>query len=458
MHENEFANEFSDLSFWFNSLGPLDPQPKGDLPTETEVAIIGAGFTGLWTAYYLKLLAPQLDITIVEANTPGFGASGRNGGWCMGEAAGIDAYLAKDETREGGRVMQRQMFETVDEIGRVCQAENIDAHYAKGGWLNVARYPFHVDALKQWIQDKHEHGCSEEDYRWLEPADAGERISYGAKHGAAYASNCAVVQPARLARGLAATVRGMGVTIIENTPAIELTPGSVTTARGEIRCRHLLRATEGYTATLLGERRTMLPLYSMIVATEPLPESVWANIGLREREVWDDPRRIVIYGQRTLDNRMVMGGRASYEWGSAIKRSISPENHHVRVVRDTLLDIFPELNDYAITHGWGGCFGVPRHWRPCVTYDPKSGMGWAGGYVGEGVAATNLAARTLADLVLARDTELTRLPWVDDIPRNWEPEPLRYIGSKSIRWLNYRADAAEARTGKPATLWNLITG
>ncbi len=451
-------NEFSDLSFWFDSLGELTDRIPDELPSDTDVAIIGAGFTGLWTAYYLKRLDPTRDITVIEAHTPGYGASGRNGGWCMGEAAGIDAYLSNPRTREGGRVLQQQMFDTVNEIGRVCQAENVDCHYAKGGWLHVARYPFQVESLRSWVAEKHRQGCSTEDYRWLEPRAAGTRLSYAGGLGAVYARNCAVVQPARLVRGLADTVRKLGVRIIENTPAVELRSRKIVTTKGTLRCRDVLRATEGYTSTLKGHKRTLLPLYSMIVATEPLPDTVWQEIGLKEREVFDDPRRLVIYGQRTLDNRMVLGGRASYEFASGIRRSIGPDDHHVQAVKQILLDIFPQLSNYQITHGWGGLMGVPRHWRPSVHYDRNSGMGWAGGYVGEGVAAANLAARTLVDLVLGRDTLRTRLPWVDDLPRRWEPEPLRWLGSKSLRWMSYRADAAEARTGQPARAWHWITG
>ena len=451
-------NAFGDLSFWFDSLESVTVAPLEPLPEQTDCVIVGAGFTGLWTAYYLQRWAPELDITVLEAHTAGYGASGRNGGWCMGETEGLDHYLENPVTRAGGQALQQQMFDTVDEIGRISQGENIDCHYAKGGWLHVARYPHHVKSLQDWVGEKHAQGCTEADYRWLPPQEAGKRLSYAGTLGAVYASNCAVIQPARLARGLADTLREKGVRIIEQTPALELHSGRVVTPRGEIRCRHVLRATEGYTDTIKGQQRQLLPLYSMIVATEPLSESVWQNIGLQQREVWDDPRRIVIYGQRTLDNRMVLGGRASYKFGSGIQRAIGPDDPHVQVVRETLYDIFPALRQYEITNGWGGLLGVPRHWRPCVSYDGESGMGWAGGYVGEGVAATNLAARTLADLVLKRDTERTRLPWVEDLPRRWEPEPLRWLGAKTLRWMHYQADKAEQRTGQPARPWHWITG
>jgi glycine/D-amino acid oxidase-like deaminating enzyme len=248
-------------------------------------------------------------------------------------------------------------------------------------------------------------------------------------------------------------LRGKGVRIYERTAATSLEPGWVSTDRGRIAAAKILRATEGYTGSLKGQKRALMPLYSMVTATEPLPDHVWSNIGLGQREAFDDPRRLVIYGQRTLDDRLVLGGRAGYYFGSARRATIPRDNPDVQVVEKVVRELFPVLNDYQITHGWGGLMGVPRHWRPCVSYDAASGMGWAGGYVGEGVAATNLAGRILSDLVLGRDTDLTQLPWVQDEPRRWEIEPLRWIGSNAVRWMAYRADDVEERTGQPSKFW-----
>ncbi len=447
------TNAYSEVSFWFDSLGEVAEPDIPELPTETEVAIIGAGFTGLWTAYYLKQKNPALDISVFEAETVGYGASGRNGGWCMGEAYGLDAYQADPSRRDAGMRLHREMFNTVDEVGRICQAEDIDCHYAKGGWLQVAQLPFHARQLQEWVAARHALGFTEDDYRWLEPDEARIRISLAKDHGAAYATHCAAVHPARLARGLGEVVRRKGVRILERTAATDLSPGSVMTARGEVKARIILRATEGYTSSLANHKRTLMPLYSMVTATEPLPQDVWSNIGLREREVFGDPRRLVIYGQRTLDDRLVLGGRAGYYFGSRRRPTIPRSDSNVKYVEKVVRDLFPVLKDHEITHGWGGLMGVPRHWRPCVTFDAASGMGWAGGYVGEGVAATNLAGRILSDLVLGRNTELTGLPWVDDEPRRWEVEPLRWIGSHGVRWMGYRADAAEARNQKPSRFW-----
>jgi glycine/D-amino acid oxidase-like deaminating enzyme len=447
------ANPYSDVSFWFDSLDDVCEPEVPDLPEQTEVAIIGAGFTGLWTAYYLEQKNPELDISLFEAETIGFGASGRNGGWCMGEAYGMDAYQADPAKRDAGMRLRREMFDTVDEVGRICQAEDIDCHYAKGGWLSVAHLPFHARQIQERVAARHALGFTEEDYRWLPPEEAQSRISIAKAHGAGFSQHCAAIHPARLARGLGEVLRRKGVHIYERTAATSLAPGLVTTNRGVVKAATILRATEGYTASLAGHKRTLMPLYSMVTATEPLPESVWSNIGLAEREVFDDPRRLVIYGQRTLDNRLVLGGRAGYFFGSKRVATITRDNSDVQYVEKIVRDLFPVLRDYRITHGWGGLMGVPRHWRPCVSFDAASGMGWAGGYVGEGVAATNLAGRILSDLVLDRDTDLTRLPWVGDEPRRWEIEPLRWIGSHSVRWMGYRADDVESRTRKPSRFW-----
>ncbi|MDZ7685951.1 MAG: FAD-binding oxidoreductase [Gammaproteobacteria bacterium] len=244
-----------------------------------------------------------------------------------------------------------------------------------------------------------------------------------------------------------------GVDIIESTPARKITAGTVETTRGTIDANIILRATEGYTDSIHGHKRQLLPLYSMMVATEPLPDAVWDEIGLRDRETFGDLRRIVIYGQRTLDNRFAFGGRAGYFFGSGIKPVISPHDAAVRNVEQTLRRHFPQLEGFHVTHGWGGLMGAPRNWRPYVHFDSMTGFGAAGGYTGEGVGASNLAGRILADLALERDTDLTTLPWVGKLPPRWEPEPLRWLGAKALEFLGDRADATELRTGKPSKSW-----
>lgn len=448
------SHEYHNGSFWFDSLdAPPEPEAPSALPDSVDVAIVGAGFTGLWTAYYLSQHQPGLDIAVFEANTVGFGASGRNGGWCLGASNGLEGMLADPRFRDAGIAISRAMFDTVDEVGRVCQAENIDAHFSKGGSLNVATLPFQIPYLKQHVEHMHTLGFSDEDYRWLDADESRSRLGMTPNLGSVYFSHCASLHPARLVRGLGDVVNNRGISIFERTPVTEISPGIIATSRGSVRAKHIVRATEGYTDSIKGQRRQLLPMYSMMVATEPLPDEVWNVIGLRERETFGDPRRIVIYGQRTLDGRLAFGSRASYYFGSRRRATIPPSDPDVRKVETTLRQLFPVLEGYRVTHGWGGFMGVPRHLRPSVNLDRTTGLGWAGGYTGEGVAASNLAGRIMADLISDRDTDLTRLAWVGDEPRKWEPEPLRYFGAKSVSWFGGRADATEIATGKPSGFW-----
>ena len=201
------------------------------------------------------------------------------------------------------------------------------------------------------------------------------------------------------------------------------------TARGTVRAEVVVRATEGYTATLAGQRRAVAPVHSLIIATEPLPPDVWEGIGLRRRETFTDHRHLIIYGQRTADDRLVFGGRgAPYFLASRTRATFDGDYPVFRRLHRTLVDLFPAVADHRVTHVWGGALGVPRDWCASVGLDRQSGLAWAGGYVGDGVGTTNLAGRTLADLVLGRDTDLVRLPWVGHRSRAWEPEPLRWLG------------------------------
>ncbi|MEM7016625.1 MAG: FAD-binding oxidoreductase [Pseudomonadota bacterium] len=447
-------NKTDNGSFWFDSLGDARIfSPHRALPNKVDVAIIGAGYTGLWTAYYLKKAQPALDIAVFESNSIGFGASGRNGGWCMGLAFGIEEMLASSKGREQGLELLHAMHGTVDEIGRICQLENIDCHYAKGGTLNVATSPQHVKKLHAHVEHMQALGFSDEDYTWLPAEDATQRIGVYPNLGASYTSHCATIHPARLVHGLADVVLKQGTAIYEATPVLQFSSGHIETPDKRIEATTIIRATEGYTDSIKGEQRKLIPLYSMVVATEPLPQSLWDVIGLHHRETFGDGRRIVIYGQRTADNRLILGGRAGYYFGSQIKPTIPRDDPMVQNVVHILRTLLPVLVDYKITHGWGGLMGAPRHWRPFVTFDKERGLGTAGGYVGEGVAASNLAARILVDLVLEQNTQLAELAWVNDHAHNWEPEPFRWLGAKAVEYFGRKADEKELMTGRASKVW-----
>jgi len=272
--------------------------------------------------------------------------------------------------------------------------------------------------------------------------------------GATYTPDCAAIHPARLVRGLACTVEETrGGRIYEQTRVAAIDRHVVRTNHGAVSADIVIRATEGYTPSLAGHRRAVIPVYSLVLATEPLPSPLWEQIGLRDRETFSDHRNLIIYGQRTVDGRLVLGGRgAPYHFGSAVRPALDRDPRVFASLWATLLDLFPMLSGVKVTHAWGGALGIPRDWCASVGLDRSSGVGWAGGYVGDGVSTTNLAGRTLRDLILERDTELTRLPWVNHRSRRWEPEPLRWLGVNLGLRAMALADLEERITRRPSVV------
>ncbi|HEU0128397.1 MAG TPA: FAD-binding oxidoreductase, partial [Pseudonocardiaceae bacterium] len=385
---------YTDLSLWHATCDEeLLPRPALPGPVDVDVAVVGAGFTGLWTAYYLKQLDPSLRVAIVERHIAGFGASGRNGGWVSALFPASRAKLASlpGSSRAGAIALTAHLRETVDEIGRVADKESIDCSYAKGGTIVFARSPSQVARAREQVAESRSWGDTEEDLRWLDAGEAQQHARAAGALGATYTPHCARIHPARLVRGLAASVERQGVDIYEQTTATGIGPRRVTTDRGEITADVVVRATEGYTPGLPGHEREVIPVYSLMVATEPLTEQLWDGIGLSSFPTFSDHRHLIIYGQRTADGRLAFGGRgAPYHFRSSIKPEFDRNETVFAALRATLLDLFPQLTGVAFTSAWGGPLGVPRDWTASVGLDRRTGVGWAGGYVGDGVSTTNL--------------------------------------------------------------------
>lgn len=441
---------YQPVSFWLDTV-PGDLTPGEPLPgdTDVDVAIAGAGLTGLWTAYYLTVAQPGLRVAVCEREIAGFGASGRNGGWCSALFPSSRAKLARMAGREAAVAMYRAMQDCVDEVGRAAAAEKIDCHFAKGGTVQLARSATQLERARAEVAEAREFGFGEEDIRLLSAAEAAERAAATSVLGGTYTPHCAAIHPGRLVRGLAQAVRRRGVKVYERTEVTEIAPGRLRTPHGTVTAEYVIRATEGYTPRLPGLERAIAPVYSLVIATEPLPDTAWKEIGLDGRPTFCDLRHLIIYGQRTADGRLVFGGRgAPYHLGSSIRPEFDRVPTVFSALRRTLTDLFPVVRDAAITHTWGGPLGIARDWCASVGVDRETKLGWAGGYVGDGVATTNLAGRTLADLVLRNDSDLTRLPWVNHRSPQWEAEPLRWLGiNAGLRVMNW-ADAREARTGR----------
>ncbi|TRX76069.1 NAD(P)/FAD-dependent oxidoreductase [Pseudomonas mangiferae] len=452
------------VSLWMDQLnGPLYARPSLDHARDVDVAIIGAGYTGLWTAYYLKRLAPSLDIVVLEAETAGFGASGRNGGWLIGGMLGESRYL-QPLSPERRKAAYRLLKAIPDEVEGVLQREGIDCDYRKGGMLNcAARYPEQAERLRRELEALYREGHEESDYQWLDRQALERHVRIEGASGAVFSPHCATIQPAKLIRGLAETVERLGVTIHDRSPVIEWGAGQLRTERAVVRAKWIVPAVEGYAARFEALRRIQIPVQSMIVATEPLPDAVWAEIGLDQGQALSEHSRQVTYAQRSRDGRLVFGARGGYRFKGRLRDDFRLTEDEIGLRRYLMESLFPQLRGVRLSHAWGGNLGMARRFRPHMLCDPRAGLALAGGFGGEGVGATHLAGRTLADLILGRDSELVQQPWVfngrslDDLA-TWEPEPCRWLGYKAILAAFAREDRVLADRHSPAWRRRLASG
>ncbi|HWT93918.1 MAG TPA: FAD-binding oxidoreductase [Solirubrobacteraceae bacterium] len=451
------------ISYWYASTATPRRRAPLDGPRTADVAIVGGGFTGLWAAYYLKTLEPSLDVVVLEREFAGFGASGRNGGWLSSAFSASRDKLAAARGRDAVLALQRTMQATVDEVIDVCAREGIDADIVKHGVLSVARGAAQQARLEAELAEDARWELREPDVVELTRAQVDARVRVAGATGAAFSPHCARVHPAKLVRGLAAAVERLGVRIYEGTEVLGVDPGVARTAHGDVRAGHVLICLEGFTAGLEGHERDWVPLNSAMVVTEPLSGAAWREIGWDGAELLGDGAHAYMYAQRTADGRIALGGRGvPYRFGSRTDVDGRTQERTIRGLVRILHGMFPAARGAGIEHAWCGVLGVPRDWSPLVRVDADTRVGIAGGYVGNGVATSNLAGRTLADLVLARETERTALPWVGKTVRRWEPEPLRFVGAHLVYGLYRAADRREAagleRTSRLAKAASLLAG
>jgi len=454
-----------EVSYWWQARGLTRPRPSLPGSAEADVCIVGAGYTGLWTAYYLSRADPGIRIIVLEANFAGFGASGRNGGWVTAALPGSRSrYAMHPRGREGVRALERQLRETVDEVARVCRDEGIEAGLVKGGTLTVATTPAQDARLRQRLDQERSWGDDDSVVRYLDKTELAARLQVAQALGALYSPACARIQPADLVAGLADVVTRSGVRLYEGTPVTSIAPGVARTPAGDVRAPFILRCTEGFTADLPGQHRTLLPMNSSMIVTGPLSESAWKSVGWDGFETLGDEAHAYMYAQRTADGRIALGGRGvPYRYGSGIDHRGAVPAPTVAQLGRVLRRMFPVAAQAGLEHAWCGVLGVPRDWCATVLMDPRTGLGWAGGYTGHGVAAANLAGRTLADLVRGVPSPLTVLPWVGHRSPRWEPEPARWIGVRGLYAVYRTADRLESasgseRTSRLARAGDLISG
>ncbi|GAA3882386.1 FAD-dependent oxidoreductase [Leifsonia kafniensis] len=448
-----------DISHWFAQIHgdatPIPTRERLDGSINADVAIVGAGYTGLWTAYELLRARPELRVVVLEAKFAGYGPSGRNGGAAIAQLNGSREFWAKKGGgREAAVRMERAVQQGVDHIGDAVQREGFDCSYAKNGVLMVARSALEMRGWQESIAADRAWGFEEEDTRLIGRDELQSRVSIKNGLGAKFNAHCASIDPARLVVGLAAAVERLGGTIYEDTRVNRIEQGRAVTGNGTVNAQYVVRATEAYSGWLEGHKRSIVPVHTTMIATEPIPDELWKLIGWDRREavLAEHP---FLHLQHTSDHRITIGGddpRVPYLSGSKTSTDDHPEQRLQDHLRGQLVKLFPELAEVGIDHAWSGVFGAPRDWAPSVGLDRQTGLAWAGGYVGEGVVASNMAGRTLRDLILNDDTEMTRLPWVRKPGRKWEPEPIRTVGAQVIFRGRLWGERAEERSGRPSKL------
>lgn len=444
-HSGNTARHNGDISFWYSQNGgaPI-AQNRLEGDADADVCIVGGGFTGLWTAYYLKQAQPALNVRVLEANFAGYGASGRNGGWLTGLVPGARSKLAELYGFEAARALQLAIIEAIDEVISVALEECIFDNIHKVGTIRIARNSAQSARMDRRIAEEREWGVL--GVARLSASEVRDRVAVNRVVGGMYNPHCARVQPATLVRGLAAVAVRHGAVLNENSPVTDIRPGLAVTPGGNVRAPIILRATEGYTSGIKGLRRVWIPMGSSVVATDRLPDWIWGSIGWDGRETLGDLAHSHVYLQRTDDDRIIIGGRGiPYRFASRTDESGRTHARTIGKLVRVLKDFFPQLTEFGVDHAWCGVLAVPRDWCPTVAFDRSTGLGWAGGFVGQGVTASNLAARTLRDLVLGRKSPLADLAWVNHRPRPWEPEPLRWMGVRGLYMAYSLADWTEDR-------------
>ncbi|CAB4782212.1 unannotated protein [freshwater metagenome] len=425
------------MSLWWTLVDRPTFSP-GSLDQQWDVLIVGGGFSGLWSAHHLLNADPSLKIAILEASHVGSGASGRNGGWVSALYPRSDETLATHSSPSEIAQLHECLRNSIDAIGDFVKKEKIDCGFSKGGSLLIARHKAQLARLVSEI-DAQTHLLSAEETK--------DRINMHGAIGATYTPHCARINPAQLVVALAQSLEQRGVAIFENTKAQIHADKSVEVGGEKLHATIVIRAIEAYRE----RTRELIPIYSLMIATEPLPQEVFDEIGIAGRETFAEANHVVSYAQRTPDNRLAIGGRgAPYTWGS--KRNSASERHkkiHAQL-RAMSTSWFPILKKYEFTHAWGGAVAITRDSSPYARFNGSYAE--LGGYIGDGVTLSFLVAQTLADLITNSESERTRLPFVQWQSPQWEIEPLRWLGVNSAIVLSNLADREERMSSRPSLL------
>jgi len=438
--------------YWKDSCGE-DLTPRAGLAGDetVDVAILGGGFSGLWTAYFLLKSNPGLSVAVIERHTCGYGASGRNGGWCSPRYPVLVDELERRFGADAARATIHAQYAIVEDIGRICEEEAIDAHFRRGGLLSVARSERQWAALQATYATYDRLGLAH-DSALIDGAATQAKVRISRVLGGMTTASGASIHPARLVHGLARAVEARGGRIYEGTEVTAVRPGQpamLETSGGTVTARRaVVMAGEAYLSGVPGWHRQILPMSSMIVATAPLDAATWAAIGWDGYESLSSGAYTKDYLTRTRDGRILFGSRgAPYLFGSQMPEAALADAALYAPIIATLRNWFPVLHDVPVTHAWGGYLGVPRDGLPSVFFDRARGLANIYGYTGRGVATSALAGRALAGLIGDVPAMVPDLPMIRAPGQLWEIEPARWVGVRYIQNAFARIDAADFRDG-----------
>jgi len=428
---------------------PAAPEPAAALPgpVSCDLAVVGGGYTGLWTALRARERDPSLDVVLLEADVAGGAASGRNGGFC---AASLTHGLGNGLARWPREIttLERLGRENLDGIADTLTRYGIDAEFERTGELDVATEDWQLAGLTELAERAGEAGRS------LEPLDAdavrAEVNSPTYRGGLRDRDGVALVHPAKLAWGLRRACLAAGVRIFERTPVRTVEEAGtglrLRTPYGTVAARTVALGTGGFPAPLRRMRHFIAPVYDYALVTEPLSEERLASVGWRSRTGVGDSGNRFHYYRLTADNRILWGGYdAIYHFGGAVRAELERRPATFALLADHFFTTFPQLEDVRFTHAWGGVIDTCS--RFCAFFGTAHGgrLAYAAGYTGLGVGATRFGADVMLDLLSGEETERTRLAMVRSKPVPFPPEPLRYGVVQLTRWSLARADEREGR-------------
>lgn len=447
----EAVADAADIPFWLDS--PLAPEVASPLKGTgfADLVIVGAGYTGLWTALLAKEADPGRDVVLLEGSRAGHAASGRNGGFC---SSSLTHGLANGAARFSDELLTllRLGEANLDAIEAAVQRYGIDCAFERTGELTVATDPHHLDELDELIRLAGAHG---QELHRLDSGAIRERVRSPRYLGAVEdRTGTAMVDPARLAWGLRRACLDVGVRLYERTPVTGMVtsgPGMlVRTARGRLRTRRVALATNAYPPLLRRLRCYVVPVYDYAVVTEPLTARQREEIGWAGRQGIADAGNQFHYYRLTADARILFGGYdAIYYRGNGVGPAHENRPETFALLAEHLLETFPQLEGTRCTHAWGGAIDTCSRFSPFWGTASGGRVGYVAGYTGLGVGASRFGAEVLLDLLDGKDTERTRLGMVRTRPLPFPPEPLRGVGIALTRASLDRAD----RNGGARNLW-----